>query len=190
MSWKKYYQNSRDKPVSKLLKKVVKDISSGEALDLGCGRGKDSLFLISNGFMVTAIDSDKSVKDFLFSELVNSDDFKFINEKIEDFNFQEEIYDIINAQLIFPYIHKTKLRQCFKDIISSLKPGGILVGQFFGVNDSWNSKYTSRTFFELGEVEELFKDFKVSFLEEVEGFGYDVFSQWKYWHIFHFIIKK
>ncbi len=60
-------------------------------MDLGCGRGQDSKFLIEHGFQVTAIDGDRSVEDFILPELMASSDFKFINTKIEDYNFKKDI---------------------------------------------------------------------------------------------------
>ena len=59
---KEFYKATMNKPVSGLISKFFnckysEKLTGNKAVDLGCGTGNDTEFLISKGFKVTAIDS-------------------------------------------------------------------------------------------------------------------------------------
>lgn len=78
------------------VKKLVNEyLKSGKAVDLGCGAGRDSIFLAKNGFDVTALDISVTGITKLI-EIANENNLK-INAEIKDireFNFVGE-YDLI-----------------------------------------------------------------------------------------------
>ena len=57
----------------KLIQKIENNLAPEKSyfLDLGCGTGRDSLFMLKRGFKVTAVDKStekiKTIKDFLKS---------------------------------------------------------------------------------------------------------------------------
>ena len=72
----------------------------------------------------------------------------------------------------------------------ALFPTGYFVGNFFGVNDEWNDNKTNKTFFTKKQVEELFYNFEVIKLKEIERDGTTGTGEMKYWHFFNVIAKK
>ena len=65
---KEYYENSIkiNKPSALLSKflnlKFDNSLNGKSTIDLGCGAGNDTIFLLKKGFKVTAIDSEPQVK--------------------------------------------------------------------------------------------------------------------------------
>ncbi len=69
---------------------VLEHIRGGDALDLGCGRGRNSIFLETHGFRVTALDHSESSIATLN---------KIISEEKECQGIQADRYDISTASL-------------------------------------------------------------------------------------------
>ena len=57
--WEDFYKITKDRPPWPLLVQAVSLLSQRkDALDLGCGAGRDTRFLLEQGFTVTAVDND------------------------------------------------------------------------------------------------------------------------------------
>ena len=55
----KYYDNTEDLNPNKIVKKFIEqNIEPNSAIELGCGAGRDSIYLIKNGWKVLAIDKE------------------------------------------------------------------------------------------------------------------------------------
>ena len=55
----KYYYNTADLQPNYTIKKFIKlNIKPGNAVELGCGAGRDTVYLIKNGWNVLAIDRE------------------------------------------------------------------------------------------------------------------------------------
>ena len=72
----------------------------------------------------------------------------------------------------------------------NLEKDGYFVGNFFGVNDTWNKTRPQMTFFSKNQVCELFKNFDILNFKEVEVDKKTGLGELKHWHIFHVIAKK
>ena len=64
------------------------------------------------------------------------------------------------------------------------------VGNFFGVNDSWNMTKRDMSFFSQEQVISLFKDFEIVFFKEFENDGLTGLGKMKHWHVFDVIAKR
>lgn len=65
----KYYEITKNTPPHPLVKELMKmKITPQNAIDLGCGSGKDTVFLIKNGWNVLAIDQENT-KDMIEQRL-------------------------------------------------------------------------------------------------------------------------
>ena len=96
---KEYYKATINKQPSELIRKFFnfkynEKMIGNIAVDLGCGAGNDTEFLISKGFHVTAIDKEEQVKDILNSKNIDKTNLKVF---VGDFS---EI-EIPDADLIF-----------------------------------------------------------------------------------------
>ncbi|MBN1618999.1 methyltransferase domain-containing protein [Candidatus Dojkabacteria bacterium] len=189
--WKKFYQNTKYNTTAKLLIEAVKYCKNKRnALDIGCGAGKDSVFLLKEGFRVLAIDSDNSVAEFIPTELLKSENFRLVIDSIEKFDLTKYRFDLINAQYSLPFISKDEFFPCIYRIIDSMSQDGIFVGQFFGLHDSWNKPTAKETFLSKKQAVNIFNNLNIIKLEEFEKDRPDASGRDKHWHVFDFIVEK
>src|SRR5260370_30475863 len=66
--WETFYRFTNDSPPWPLIVRAVSLLPhKGRALDLGAGAGRDTRYLVQQGFQVTAVDSDPHAVDILRS---------------------------------------------------------------------------------------------------------------------------
>ena len=76
----KYYEVTKESRPHKLTQKFINmKIIPDKAIDLGCGAGRDTVYLIKNGWKVLAIDKENS-KEYI--------DLKLNEEERKNFKFQ------------------------------------------------------------------------------------------------------
>jgi tellurite methyltransferase len=160
----------------------------GRALDLGCGAGRDTRYLLSKGWHVTAIDREDASMAALAQ--LPQDNLRAVQSAIEDFAFEPAAYDLISAQFSLPFIPPTHFAATFTRIKQSLKPGGIFTGQFFGVHDSWNSPEFNMSFATQQQAEELLDGLQIMELIEEEKEGKTALGEPHHWHAFHILARK
>jgi SAM-dependent methyltransferase len=90
-------------------------------LDVGCGSGNKSKYLVKNGFDVTGIDfSEEMIK--LAKEQVPTGKF-FVKDIKQPLDF-ENIFDGVFAQAVLLHIPKNEIIGVLKNITAPLKPKG------------------------------------------------------------------
>jgi SAM-dependent methyltransferase len=163
----------------------------GCALDLGCGAGRDTKFLLEQGFHVIAVDKNEKALEYL--QKFPQENLEAILSTFEDFNFPKEKFDLINAAFSLPFTNRDIFNEIFKRMVTSLKLDGVFVGQLFGVNDDWNKSQTTKTTFHtLEEAKKIFADSGMELLKIVEK-DYDgtiADGTPKHWHLFHIMARK
>lgn len=187
-NWAGYINTTKNKLPRQLLVQALESIKNREvALDLGAGALNESKYLLKSGFKkVIAVDNEENLD--LISE-INNEAFSFKKTVIEDYNFLNNHYDLINAQFVLPFIKKGKISTVINYIKSSLKKDGVFVGQFFGIKDSWNSR-TGVCVNTEREVKDFLLGLDIVYFQEEEKDGQTATDGEKHWHIFHFIAKK
>lgn len=164
-------------------------VKDGEqALDLGAGALSDSRFLLTQGFTVTAVDSDPQTDREAKS--IQSDAFHLVVAQYDQFDFPEHTYDLVTAMFALPFNPPDTFNMVFARIVRSLRPGGIFCGQFFGVNDEWNVPNGRMTFHTKEAIHSLLIDMKVIKIKEEEKDGQTANGTPKHWHVFHVIARK
>jgi len=100
-------------------------------LDLGCGAGANSLFLISKGYKVTSIDFSKSVCDRLWYNLIGTQKelINIVNADLTKIEFEESSFDCILAVNLLEYLEPEQAYSVIKSARNWLKPGGRLFGK-------------------------------------------------------------
>jgi tellurite methyltransferase len=185
-----YYERTKNRPPHVLLKEALNYIKSSAkktALDLGCGAGADSRFLLENGFLVTSVDGSAEAEAYI-KNLPHQEKVQFIQSAFETFNFGS--YDLVNASRSLPFTHKDKFEEVFYKLKNSIKHSGVFVGQFYGVNDQWNKPEETITFLNKKEIEILLSGLKIIKLDEKEYDGTIANGKPKHWHIFDIIASK
>ncbi|MDG0817194.1 class I SAM-dependent methyltransferase [Bdellovibrio svalbardensis] len=164
---------------------------AGMALDLGCGGGRDTRELLKRGWSVDALDANESALTLVSSLQTNDNRLNLIPQHFEDARFEKEYYDLINASASLPFCSLKELKVLWQKLLSSLKPGGIISCDFFGINDEWNDgTHGSMSFLSKADVEELLENLKTESLAEKEMIGPTALGASKHWHIFTCIARR
>ena len=185
--WEDFYKITKGRPPWPLLVQAVSLLSNREcALDLGCGAGRDTRFLLEQGFTVIAVDSDPHAIASL--AVFTQDRLRVVQSSFEAFEF--ETYDLVNAHFALPFAPEDCFREVFARIKLALNAGGIFVGQFFGVNDEWNTPGNQMTFLTGEQAEAELKDLRVLEFREEDVDSHIADGTPKHWHVFHIIAQK
>lgn len=159
------------------------------ALDLGAGTLVESKFLLDSGFnKVVAVDSSPEIKKF--AESINDDRLETLVNPFRDLVLSPDEFDLISAQYALPFYGPKGFDDFIVELVSSLKAGGVFVGQFFGERDGWNTPDSKLAFQTKEEAMALLKNLKVEEFIEEEKDGTTAAGEAKHWHVFHFIATK
>ena len=188
-TWSDFARVTKDRPHWPLLEKAAELLGlSGYALDLGSGGGRDTRYLLAHGWHVTAVDREPYAIALLREQ--PHEKLKVVQSSFEDFPYEDEKYDLVNAQFTLPFIPRARFDETFGRIKGAIKPGGIFAGQFFGIHDEWKKPGDDMTFLTREDVDDLLSDMTVIELTEEEGMGGTAAGREKYWHVFHVIAQK
>jgi SAM-dependent methyltransferase len=194
VDWDSYYEKIDGRPPRPLLRSALtlypaeSPAKPPQAVDLGCGDGTDTVFLLENGWQVLAIDGEAKAIDRLLAKV--SDDLKE-NLQTRIARFEEVTLppaDLIHASLTLPFCHPVHFAELWQKIVASLGVNGRFAGQFFGIHDSW-AVNKHMTFHTEAEVQALFSSFSLEHFHEEDAPGRSA-SGPKHWHIFTVIAKK
>ncbi|UJW87559.1 class I SAM-dependent methyltransferase [Devosia sp. SL43] len=188
--WYKYAERAAGKPPRPLLLEALA-LTPGRdsALDIGAGALNDAIHLLDIGFRhVTALDGEPIAQEI--ADTLPADRFDYLIASFEEFAFPRGAYDLLNAQYALPFIRPDVFDRVFAAILASLKPGGVLTGQFFGDRDDWVGT-PNMTFQRLDEAKALLSPLTVlSFREEEDPNSQTLNGTAKHWHLYHFIARK
>lgn len=185
-NWAKYYDKTKkDKPrnnIKKFLENIK--IKPTNAIDLGCGSGNDTIYLIQNNCNVLGIDKE-NVEEIIRERLSQDKQkyFQFENLKIPN-------TDLIIANFSLSFCKKEYFTLMWQKIVESINLNGYFVGTIFGINDSWNKKYRDMSFFDKEDVKRLFNKFKIIRFEEIENDKPTALGEEKHWHFYSIIAQK
>ncbi|MBD3401402.1 methyltransferase domain-containing protein [candidate division GN15 bacterium] len=116
-------------PSAWLREQVEAGLPGGRALDLGCGDGRNTLFLLAHGYEVTAIDLSQVGLDKLVSlarRQGNADRLTTVQSDVRDFTFPTDHFDMVVAVTLFDHLPGDDVRPVIHRAIASLKDDAIL----------------------------------------------------------------
>lgn len=184
-NWSNYQKRTYDDTVNNLLIEFINDYQVNNAIDLGCGSGNESVYLLKKGVNVTCVDQQLN-QSFILNRLTE-DEIK--NVSFIESTFEEVILPKTQALMAFfsiPFCSPNSFSKLWNKIYDCIEPNGYFVGQLFGNRDTWNNNKSINTF-TIDEVREYLKRYKVLKLEEIE---YINESDNKKWHFYNIIAKK
>lgn len=185
-----YYQNTINaQPHKNVIEFINLGKEAGKAADLGCGAGRDTVYLIKNGWKVLAVDREDTRK-MIMNKLDSKelDKFKFIQGRFENIEFENN--NLVVANYSIPFCKKDKFNELWNKIVESIDKDGHFVGNFFGKNDEWNNGKSEIIFLDKEEVENLFTNFKILKFEEEEKDAKTGLGEMKHWHTYTVIARK
>lgn len=188
-NWADFYRATKDAPHWPLVERAVAlHGAPGHALDLGCGAGRDTRYLLAQGWHVTAVDADPRAIAHL--QPLATERLTLVQSAFEDFVYPPESYDLVSAQFALPFIPRRHFFAVFARLKQSLTSDGVFAGQFFGVHDEWNTPERDMTFLTREQVDELLGDLTVHELTEEDHIGPTATGTRKHWHVFHVLARK
>ena len=161
--WNEKYQDNQipNTPI-KLVTDYTKLAKGKQALDIACGMGRHSNYLVSQGFDVDALDvSSVAIASLQELEHINAMEVDF-----DSYVLTKEKYDLIVCTY---YLE----RRLFPQMIAALKPNGIIIMETF-LHDEINERQPSNPAFMLNEGElEAYFDEKCELLHIPEWLDVD-----------------
>ena len=143
--------NKTDFLKDNLMEKYKNEINNLEykvAIDLGCGIGQDTKWLLDRGFDVTSCDISDIALNKLKELVPNSKTMQVdVKEKLP---FDDNSIGLINANLSIHYFNMETTIKIFNEIYRVLKPNGLFIGR---MNSDKNDEYIKET------TKEIEKDF-------------------------------
>ena len=147
--WEEHY--AAMSPVSngipgKILVRFTDTLPSGHALELGCGRGDDSVWLAKKGWQVTAVDLSPRALEYAAANAERSGVSERITFAQYDLTarFPEGQYDLIVASFLESPLTFDRFT-IFRTALDNVVPGGMLLITSHARAPSW-SKHADRPF--------------------------------------------
>lgn len=119
--WNKRFQ---EKPfrdyVEPIIEKYITNANIGYALDIACGQGRNTHFLVEKGFKVDAVD----LSDYALSCVRDENNIHKIEADLDEYNLEKNKYDLI---VNMNYLN----RRFYHQIKEALRPDGLLIFETF-----------------------------------------------------------
>jgi tellurite methyltransferase len=186
--WRRYYDAAGKEPRDTLLRALdLFGESTGFAVDLGCGTGRDTAELLQRGWRVLAIDREREAIDRLLQALGEDERLETQVASFEQARWPRA--DLVNSSYALPFCRPGAFPRVWQRIVDSLPPGGRFCGQLFGDRDSW-VETRDITFMPRSRAEELLEAFEVELFDELDEDGSTVVGEPKHWHVFDLVARK
>ena len=163
-------------------------LAPGQAIEIGFGDGRETLALLEAGWRVLAIDPAPAAAEVLQSQVPDH-----VARRLEIRSVPAEDADLVPFDLLYagyslPFLGAGAFDRFWNAARDRLRPGGILVVNFFGPHDSWAGREGMR-FIDVDEVRRLVDGLELLALDEEDQDG-DSFLGPKHWHVFDVIARQ
>lgn len=162
-------QKYNTNPVHSEVLEAVGIVPAGKALDLGCGQGRNALFLAQHGFDVTAVDQNELALEILQS-IVAEEDLE-MPVGLYDINAAAltQNYDFIVSTVVLMFLDADRIPAIIRNMQEHTNPGGYhLIVCAMDTEDYPCQMPFSFTFKE-GELAEYYKDWELVKYNENPG---------------------
>lgn len=149
-------------------------------LDLGCGRGNDTMYFLQKGKDVSACDLSPVAIDTIKKNFPEIDEAKCFN-MLDGLDFPDYSFGIVCADLSLHYFKEDDTQKILREIRRVLVPGGYVLVRVNSINDTnfgagqgeevEHHLYKTddgmlKRFFDEDDIEEVFAGFKIVTCEE------------------------
>ena len=183
--WTNYQNKTYGDDACKLIIDFLDKYKVDSAIDLGCGSGNETVYMVKNSIKVLAIDRQLN-QDFILNRLSDSEKqlISFKESSFEDVELPKT--KLLTAFFSIPFCNPNNFDELWTKIYNSIEDNGYFVGQLFGDRDAWNVVESINTF-SIDKVKEYLKNYNIIKLEEIE---YVRESDNKKWHFYDIIAQK
>ncbi|OCG74195.1 class I SAM-dependent methyltransferase [Microbacterium sediminis] len=181
--WPAYYRRVAGRAVRPFAVRAAAATSPGFAVDLGCGDGTESQWLVEQGWRVLAVDREEEA----IRRVTHRTAGRAAVECADLANYTPPAADLVLACAALPFIPPDRFDDAWARIRGAVRPGGILAVELFGDRDSWAGD-PGMTFHSRADVEGLTAAIEIVLLEEREFDGPSGRGP-KHWHRFEVIAR-
>lgn len=183
--WTNYQNRTYNNKVNNLLVEFCNNYKINNAVDLGCGSGNESVYLLKKGINVTCIDRQLN-KAFILDRLEPSEinNVSFIENCFEDICLPKT--EMLMSFFSIPFCSPNKFDLLWNKIYECIEINGYFVGQLFGDRDDWNNRKDINTF-TIEKAKHYLKKYQILKFEEIE---YVRKMDNKKWHFYNIIARK
>ncbi|HKB84562.1 MAG TPA: class I SAM-dependent methyltransferase [Ignavibacteriaceae bacterium] len=125
--WSKQYDSNKNKTrdlEAKALRQTLAFYNFKDCLEIGCGTGKNTVWLLEKAEHITAVDLSDDMLNKA-KEKINSQKVRFLTADItEAWNFTSNKFDLIVFSLVLEHIEN--LNHIFHQASAFLRPGGLI----------------------------------------------------------------
>ena len=158
-----------------------------DAVDLGCGIGRDALPLLARGWRVMGIDRDGVALAELRRRAGPTARLETLAGRFEDAVIPA--CDLVNSSFALPLCAPERFGDLWRRILAALRPGGRFAGQLYGPDDGWAVR-PGITIHTRSEVETLLDGLSVERLDEEQSDAVTQHGKVKHWHIWHVVAHR
>ena len=162
---KKYNSN----PVHSEVLEAMESLSPGKALDLGCGQGRNALFLAQHGFEVTAVDQNELALEILQS-IVEQEDLE-MTVGLYDINSAnlKQSYDVIVSTVVLMFLQADRIPAIIRNMQDQTIPGGYNLIVCAMDTEDYPCQVPFSFTFKEGELADYYKDWELIKYNENPG---------------------
>ncbi|KOO14356.1 SAM-dependent methyltransferase [Vibrio xuii] len=189
--WRKYYEKALSRPPLKRTEFAAKlnESTLKIATDCGCGTGSDIRYLEQLGYQVHGFDINSDSVAICQNRFRANSLVEISESSFESFDYPKAGVVLANSSLFFA--EPDQFESTWSNIKSSIQVGGVFVGDFMGLKDSWASNYRgSTTPLSKLEVEALFSGFEVVRFFERDETAKTSLGKMKHWHTYSVVAIK
>lgn len=140
-----------------------------EVLDLCCGAGQTTQFLVQSSKQVTGLDASPLA---LQRAAHNVPEAKYVEALAEAMPFADEHFDLVHTSVALHEMSAAELRQILQEVYRVLKPGGVFALIDFHQPTNWLFKPGLALFFWLFETETAWQLLQTDLIQELKAVGF------------------
>ena len=180
-NWSQQYDTNENKTrdlEALALRETVADIAFERCLEIGCGTGKNTAWLLTKAKNITAVDLSAEMLTKA-KQKINSEHVHFIQADIlQDWNFIDTKYNLVSFSLVLEHIEN--LEQIFDKVSKVIAPGGHV---YIGELHPFKQYNGSKARFSSDEGEQIVACFNhhiSDFIKAAKQFGFSIVNMDEY----------
>lgn len=188
-TWTDYYDEQGERePRELLLGALAAFPVPGDATDLGCGQGIDTVAMLDRGWRVFATDAEPEGIRRLKARLTGERAARCTVELARMEEVDLPAADLVHAAFSLFFCPPERFAEVWAKVRGSILPGGRFAGEILGDRDTWAGDPEMSAFDE-SAARALFDGLDIERFDEEENDG-EACSGPKHWHVFHVVAGR